>query len=1301
MTSSAPPGETPESALPKEGRVDDRPDESISIDKEPTEPIKPASLSSYLRILSYGARNGGIFAMIVGMICAMGSGIALPLMNIIFGKIVGDFNSYSLPDTPLNEHTFKSSLIHCVPVHRQVCTNLHCHGKSAQDETGRLKLTRQICFRIISLYASASLRLEYTRALFSMPISKLDEISVGTVSNAITAQSNTIQQSVSDRLAILCQSIALLVAAYAIAFRYSWALTLVVSSAILFVVICFCLTVPLLIKGQQHVDQADNKHASIAADAFGSIRTVFSLGAEESLTKKHSQWIEEARRRGLGMSLVTGTHLATLFFAMYVSFALAFWYGLKLYREGHIANINTVITVFFSVLLVVTVMGGIASPLMAISKAISASGAFFGVIDSEPAPLDGLRDPDVTSQADIVFENISFAYPTRPDTQVLKGFSACFPRGKTTALVGPSGSGKSTIVALIERWYRIEASEDTSDTTGRILVDGHNINDLDVRWWRSQVGLVQQEPFLFNDSIYQNVSYGLIGSKWENESDAVKLELVSTACKEAYADEFIERLPEGYSTMVGEGGITLSGGQRQRLAIARSIVGQPPILVLDEATSSIDVRGEKVVQAALDRVSKDRTTIMIAHRLSTVRRADNIVVMKDGACVEQGSHQELMLQGAIYHSLVNAQQLEPLDDSSDDGTEGLLISQKEEIRPHDYPVDGDGEKEEESQTPKKTKTKGLAHSLGLVFYEHRGHWILYLFTIVSAIGAGSGYALQSWLFAQLIQVFQFTGQKLVDQANFWALMFFVLAIAMAIFYFLLGTSANTMSMHVGSTYRKEYFANTLKKPISFYDREENSSGTLISRLSLDPKQIQDLLGPMGVFPLISIFNVIGCVAISFSFGWKLAAVTFFGAMPFILFAAFMRIRYETHFESMNAEVYADSSKFATEAIRAFRTVSALTMETTIIDRYSGLLKEQRSKAFRKSWYATLVFAFSDSVELCAMALTFWYGGQLLASREYDPVAFFVVYIAIIQGGQAAGQFLSFGPNVAQAKASANRIFSSRNPSEGQLESPTAEPMPRDLRPSVELRDVSFSYQSRNMATFVDLNISIESGQFVAFVGPSGCGKSTVISLLERFYDPIGGKILFGGQEISSISKSSYRRALSLVAQEPKLFEGSIRDNLLLGIEDTQDSQTEERMIQACKDAEIHDFITSLPDGYLTGLGVNAQTSLSGGQKQRLCIARALIRKPLLLLLDEATSSLDSHSEKLVQEAMERLAGKKNMTIIAVAHRLATIQKADVIFVFGEGARGQGSKILEKGSHHELLRNKGPYWQMCQAQALDR
>jgi ABC-type multidrug transport system fused ATPase/permease subunit len=197
---------------------------------------------------------------------------------------------------------------------------------------------------MISLKASSALRLQYMQALFAQPVSKLDEISVGTVTNTITGLSNTMQQSVSDRLAILFQAIALLISAYAIAFRYSWALTLVVSSAILFVVLGFSLTVPILVRGQRDVDLADEKHASIAADVFGSIRTVFSLGAEASLSQRYAEWVEEARRRGTRMALVTGIHLALLFFSMYASFALAFWFGLKLYRDGHIPDVGTVIT---------------------------------------------------------------------------------------------------------------------------------------------------------------------------------------------------------------------------------------------------------------------------------------------------------------------------------------------------------------------------------------------------------------------------------------------------------------------------------------------------------------------------------------------------------------------------------------------------------------------------------------------------------------------------------------------------------------------------------------------------------------------------------------------------------------------------------------------------------------------------------------------------------------------------------------------------------------------------------------------
>jgi ATP-binding cassette subfamily B (MDR/TAP) protein 1 len=460
-----------------------------------------------------------------------------------------------------------------------------------------------------------------------------------------------------------------------------------------------------------------------------------------------------------------------------------------------------------------------------------------------------------------------------------------------------------------------------------------------------------------------------------------------------------------------------------------------------------------------------------------------------------------------------------------------------------------------------------------------------------------------------------------------------------------------------------------------------------------------MLGLNGIFPVISVCSMIGCIAIAFAFGWKLSLVTVFAALPCVFLAAFMRIRYELQFEALNAEVYSGSSQFAAEAIHAFRTVSALTMEDSILNRYSGLLKEQQNKAFRKAWFATLVFAFSDSVELCAMALTFWYGGQLLASREYQPASFFVVYMSIILGGQQAGQFFSFGPNIAQATSSANRILNFR-PALDEISAAAKLHKADQSHKSgahIEFQNLGFKYESQDAPLFTGLDVTIESGQFVAFVGASGCGKTSLISILEQFYKPFRGAVLLNGEDIKSIDPTSYRRSLSLVAQEPQLFEGTIRDNITLGLKDSE--YTEEELVQACVDAEIHTFITSLPEGYSTDLGIKAQTALSGGQRQRLCIGRALLRKPSLLLLDEATSSLDSQSEKLVQAALERLAARRSMTIVAVAHRLATIQKADVIFVFGESQSGEGSRVVERGSHQELLQNRGTYWQMVRITIL--
>lgn len=432
----------------------------------------------------------------------------------------------------------------------------------------------------------------------------------------------------------------------------------------------------------------------------------------------------------------------------------------------------------------------------------------------------------------------------------------------------------------------------------------------------------------------------------------------------------------------------------------------------------------------------------------------------------------------------------------------------------------------------------------------------------------------------------------------------------------------------------------------------------------------------------AVFSLLGGLIIAFIFSWKLAILAFFVTVPIGLASAFYRIKYELEFDKMNNEVFDESSKFAAETIGAFRTVSSLTLENTIATRYEKLLQSHVVTAFRKALWTSLFFAFSDSSGLGCQALIFWYGGKLMLDGKVDNTSFLICMMAVIQGAESAGQGLSFGPNAAQASEASNRILNMRESRNTDTVAGDEGIPDTDGGVKIELQDIHFKYPTRNVPVFKGLNITIEKGQFAALVGASGCGKTSIISLLERFYDPSQGRILVNGKDVRDVNVYTYRNYLSLVAQEPTLFQGTLRENILLGVD--PETITDEQLHTACRDASIHDFIVSLPDGYNTDVGSKG-VSLSGGQKQRVAIARALIRNPRVLLLDEATSSLDSESEKLVQAAFER-AGK-GRTMVVVAHRLATVQNADVIFVLGEG------KLLEKGSHAELLKAKGVYWNM--------
>ncbi|KAJ4396911.1 hypothetical protein N0V93_001133 [Gnomoniopsis smithogilvyi] len=1328
-------------------------------DDEPAQTIeREAGWGDYFRVFTYAKRWDSLL-MAAAAIAAIGAGVTMPLMNVIFGRLVNGFTSFgaSADSRAQLESTINRQ---CLFIFILFLARL------------ALNYVSKLTLRLIGIRISAAIRMHYLESLLNQTVHVLDSMESGAAAGTITSTANTLQIGISEKLGTGVEASSTFITAIVVAFYYSWRIALVTLCAIFFILLVVAIVLPFILKGTAKHTKAETTAGAVATEAFSAIRMIYACGAQERMANRYARFVIEAENHGLKTSPLLGTQFGLVFFGMYSAFALCFWYGTRAYADGQVnGSIGTIVVVLMNVFLMAMSLERISTPLIAISKAIVAAATFFTVIDAPKPDRGHLKDPDVAADGNITFEGVTFAYPGRPSTKVLDDLHLTVEAGKILAIVGPSGSGKSTIVGLIEKWYSLhdqpvivkaiakdkakkrkkddnaeldqsakksfwarmkprvphKSDVDEEDNeldaagneknsgppvqlAGRIVSSGHNLDEIDVKWWRSQIGLVQQEPFLFNDSIYNNVMHGLVGTQWEHEPLSVKQKLAEEACQEAFAAEFIEKLPDGYETAVGDAGLKLSGGQRQRLAIARSIIKKPKILILDEATSAIDVRSEKIIQAALDRVSKGRTTIMIAHRLSTISKADKIAVLSKGKLVEQGTHEDLLKNEAgIYSGLVRAQHLTLGKEVHGDDSEEPEESAEEEVQPALSREKSAGRVTEgldETAVESSWKDKGLIGSFGRLLWEQRSRFPSYVIIAIFAAVIGAGTPFTAYLFGQVISVFELpVGNEFLNRAAFWSLMWLVFAICTGIGYFVNGFVATSLQFFICAVYRQQYFKALIRQPITFFDAEDNSVGTLTARVQGDPKQLEELLGMNMAFVVASVFQLTGGLIIAFYFNWKLALLGTCVTVPIGLTCAYYRFKHERQFEKMSAAVFAESSKWAAEAIGAFRCVSSLTLEDEINKRYQVLLRGHVLDAYKKARWSTIIFALSDSMSLACNALIFWFGGHQLARGELDVLAFFVCYMAVQQGADAAGVGFSFGPNAAQANAAANRILSVRE-SRGEhnpRDKGTSSDMEESEKSSgvvpdseggvrIDLRDVGFKYPTRDVSIFRHLNITVEKGQFAALVGASGAGKSSIVGLLERFYDVQSGSISCNGKNIKDVDVYEYRKLLSLVAQEATLFQGTIKENILLGVPDDNEAVTDAQLHQACQDAAIHDFIVSLPEGYNTNVGSRG-VALSGGQKQRIAIARAIIRDPKILLLDEATSSLDSESEKQISAALQKVA--KGRTTVAVAHRLSTIQHADVIYVLGEG------RVLEVGNHAELLRQKGMYFNMCQSQALDR
>ncbi|KAL2787334.1 P-loop containing nucleoside triphosphate hydrolase protein [Aspergillus keveii] len=1249
---------------------------------------------SYFGLWRYATRMD-LFILVVSFLCAIAAGAALPLFTILFGSLATVFQKIMLYQISYDEF------------YDELTKNVLYFVYLGIGEFVTVYVST-VGFIYTGEHVTQKIREHYLESILRQNIGYFDKLGAGEVTTRITADTNLIQDGVSEKVGLTLTAIATFVTAFIIAYIKYWKLALICSSTIVALVLTMGGGSQFIVKYSKKSLESYGAGGTVAEEVISSIRNATAFGTQDKLAKQYEVHLAEAEKWGTKNQVILGFMVGTMFGLMFSNYGLGFWMGSRFLVDGSV-DVGDVLTVLMSILIGSFALGNVAPNAQAFTNGVAAAAKIFATIDRQ-SPLDPYSDEGKTLEnfeGNIELRNIKHIYPSRPEVTVMQDVSLVMPAGKTTALVGPSGSGKSTVVGLVERFYM--------PVRGTVLLDGHDIQDLNLRWLRQQISLVSQEPVLFGTTIYKNIRHGLIGTKFEHESEDKVRELIENAAKMANAHDFITALPEGYETNVGQRGFLLSGGQKQRIAIARAVVSDPKILLLDEATSALDTKSEGVVQAALEKAAEGRTTIVIAHRLSTIKTAHNIVVLVGGTITEQGTHDELVDHGGTYFKLVEAQRLNEekeaaaLDDEEDIDTEETKaeIARIKTATSASSSLD-DEEKAAIGRTgthksvssailakkgPEKRQKYSLWSLLKFIASFNRPELLYMIIGLVFSVLAGGGQPTQAVLYAKAISTLSLDPSqygKLRDDANFWSLMFFVVGIVQFITQSITGAAFAICSERLIRRARSMAFRSMLRQDIAFFDKEENSTGALTSFLSTETKHLSGISGVTLGTILMTSTTLGAAIIIALAIGWKLALVCI-SVVPVLLACGFYRFYMLAQFQARSKVAYEGSANFACEATSSIRTVASLTREKDVWGMYHAQLDEQGRTSLISVLKSSLLYASSQALVFFCVALGFWYGGTLLGHHEYDIFRFFVCFSEILFGAQSAGTVFSFAPDMGKAKNAAaefRRLFDRKPEIDNWSEEGEAL---ESVHGEIEFRDVHFRYPTRpEQPVLRGLNLSVKPGQYVALVGPSGCGKSTTIALLERFYDAIAGSILVDGQDISKLNINSYRRFLSLVSQEPTLYQGTIKENILLGI--AEDDAPEEALIRACKDANIYDFIMSLPDGFNTVVGSKGGM-LSGGQKQRVAIARALLRDPKILLLDEATSALDSESEKVVQAALD--AAARGRTTIAVAHRLSTIQKADIIYVFDQG------KIVESGTHTELLHEKGRYYELVNLQSLGK
>ncbi|KAF3786179.1 ABC transporter B family member 2 [Nymphaea thermarum] len=1177
--------------------------------------------------------------MVIGSLGACAHGASVPVFFIFFGKLINIMGAaYLFPKTFSNEV-----------------------GKYALDFV-YLSIavlfsswTEVACWMYTGERQASKMRLAYLKSMLNQDISFFDtEASTGQAIAAITSDIIVVQDAISEKVGNFMHYISRFIAGFAIGFVHVWQLSLVTLSIVPLIALAGGMYAYIAVGLVARVRKSYIKAGEIAEEVIGNIRTVHAFVGEEKAVYSYGKALEDTYKYGKQGGLAKGLGFGSMHCILFLSWALLVWY-VSIVVHKQIAN---------------------APDIAAFIRAKAAAYSIFEMIErnnaSKASKTTGKTLEKVVGQ--IQLQNLCFSYPSRPDVPIFNKLNFDIPAGKIVALVGGSGSGKSTIISLIERFYE--------PTSGRILLDGHDIKQLDLKWLRNQIGLVNQEPALFATTIRENILYGKEDATLEEITGAVKLSEAIT---------FINNLPERYETQVGERGIQLSGGQKQRIAIARAILKNPSILLLDEATSALDAESEKSVQEALDRVMVGRTTVVVAHRLSTIRNADIIAVIQNGKIVESGTHEELISNSrSAYSALVSLQDASKHTLTESQSVHSAKFSRELSHRTGSFRGSFRSDKDSISQygqdDAEAVKRKPV--SLRRLFSLAAPDWVYAIWAVICAIICGSQFPLFALGVSQALVVYyvldwEHCKKEIAKIALLFCCGAGITIVSSTIEHLCFGIIGERLTLRV----RQMTFRAILRNEIGWFDDMENASGVLASRLETDATLLRTIVVDRSTILVQNMSLVTTSFVIAFMLNWRIALVVI-ACYPLTVSGHISEKMFMKGFGVNLSRAYLRANMIASEAVGNIRTIAAFCSESKVVDLYTQQLAEPASRSFQRGQIAGVFYGISQFFIFSSYALALWYGSRLMHDGRASFKSVMKAFMVLIVTALAMGEMLAMAPDLVKGNQMAASVFEilDRKPGMKGAEGDENGEEVGKVQGVIEMRRVCFSYPSRpDVVIFQDFNLKVPAGHSMAIVGTSGSGKSSVLSLILRFYDPTSGRVLIDGKDIKKLKLKSLRRHIGLVQQEPALFATTIYENILYG----RDGATEAEVVQAAKLANADGFISALPEGYNTKVGERG-VQLSGGQKQRVAIARAVLKNPAILLLDEATSALDAESERIVQQALDRL--MKNRTTIVVAHRLSTIQNADKISVLQDG------KIIEQGDHHSLVQKKdGPYYKLISLQ----